>query len=278
MFSTIALRACLLAALFIGLSAAAKADDSPRPAEEIELVKITTEHGEILIYLYEDTPLHRENFLKLARAGYFDGKTFDELIGGTVVEAGEVRGDETIPSEIKAKYYHKRGAVSALRSAAPEPDAPSLSGRFCIVAGERLKEQTFENLMLNKFTREFQTTEEAAWVKDVNWGELQKNDREEFDLTMQKFRSQIDEAFEKVKATDLYKEKQKIYLEEGGVFTRDDLYTVFGEVVSGMEAVDKMTSMQADAEGKLAAPVEMKCEVVSMKRKTLEEKYAFTPR
>lgn len=278
MLYTTALRAILLVFLAGLAFTPARAETPARPADEIELVKLTTEHGEILIYLYEDTPKHRENFLELAKSGYFDGKTFDKLVGGAIVEGGEIRDGKTIPSEIKPKYYHKRGAVSALRSNSSDPNAPSLSGRYCIVAGERLKEQAFENLMLNKFTREFQQTEEAAWVKEINWGELQKNDPEEFDLTMQKFRKQIDEAFEKVKATDLYKEKQKAYVELGGAFVRDDLYTVFGEVVSGMEAVDKLTSLDADAEGNLAAPVEIKCEVVSMKRKTLEEEYEFTPR
>lgn len=180
--------------------------------KETTLVKMHTNYGEIVLKLYEETPLHRDNFIKLAQDGIYDGLLFHRVIEKFMIqggdpdsrdaEPGKMLGEGTlgynIPAEIVPHLFHRRGALCAAREADEvNPNRESSSSQFYIVQG-----RTFTEKELN--------------IMSKNYG---------------------------LKLTD---EQRKVYTTEGGAPHLDGSYTVFGEVVEGMDVVDKIASVKRD--------------------------------
>ena len=114
-------------------------------------VKIQTMLGDITVRLYDETPIHRDNFLKLAREGYYDGTLFHRVIKGFMIQGGDpdskgapagkmlgVGGpDYTLEAEIKSDIFHKRGALAAARQGDEvNPERRSSGSQFYIVWGD----------------------------------------------------------------------------------------------------------------------------------------------
>jgi peptidyl-prolyl cis-trans isomerase B (cyclophilin B) len=171
-------------------------------------VLLETSEGNIVIQLYEDTPLHSANFLKLVKNGYYDGVIFHRVIANFMIQSGDPTSkdptpdgrygsggpDYKIPAEIVPNHHHKKGALAAARNNNPAKE--SSGSQFYIVQGE-----VFD-------VEELKTMEESK--KSVNPG---------------------------FKFSD---EAVKNYTSTGGTPHLDGDYTVFGEVVEGLEVVDKI--------------------------------------
>ena len=173
--------------------------------------KIITNYGTIVVMLYDGTPKHRDNFIKLADKHYYDSLLFHRVIKGFVIQAGDpfsknakdtvLLGDSdlnyTIPAEIfPDKYYHKRGALGMARD--DNPAKASSACQFYIVVGKIADDSTF--IKAKKRTDGYEIPEEH----------------------------------------------KKIYRTIGGIPHLDSRYTVFGEVVSGMDVVDKIAIVETD--------------------------------
>ncbi|MDI1234807.1 MAG: peptidylprolyl isomerase [bacterium] len=123
----------ILSIVFIGIFAC-KSKKTSVPAEpKEEIVKLSTQFGDMYIWLYKATPLHRENFLKLAKAGFYDSTTFHRIISGFMIQGGDPNSKDkdpyndgmggpgyTIPAEIRDTIIHDRGALAAARTNNPE--------------------------------------------------------------------------------------------------------------------------------------------------------------
>ena len=117
---------------------------------KVPIVKLGTDHGDIYLYLYEDTPEHRKNFLNLVNEGFYDGTTFHRVIDGFMIQGGDPNtkpGNSgaagqggpgyTLPAEIKSKYKHKEGALAAARKGDQvNPKRRSSGSQFYIVENE----------------------------------------------------------------------------------------------------------------------------------------------
>lgn len=100
------------------------------------LVMISTGYGDIIVKLYNDTPEHRDNFLKLVKEGHYHGTNFHRIIKDFMIQAGG-RVDYTLPAEIKKHYHHKKGALAAARRPDPvNPQKRSSGSQFFIVEGK----------------------------------------------------------------------------------------------------------------------------------------------
>ena len=118
--------------------------------EKKEVVEISTEYGEILIWLYDETPKHKENFLELAEDGFYDGTTFHRIIPGFMIQGGDPNSKDgnpqndgqggpgyTIEAEIVDEFSHRIGAVAAARQGDQvNPERESSGSQFYIVHGE----------------------------------------------------------------------------------------------------------------------------------------------
>ncbi|MFH1321732.1 MAG: peptidylprolyl isomerase [Bacteroidota bacterium] len=175
--------------------------------EKERIVQISTEYGDIKIQLYNETPLHRDNFIKLASGGKLDGSIFHRVIIDFMIQGGGTPGTngggsigELIPAEIVPKYFHKKGAVAAARMGDNiNPEKKSSGSQFYIVHGRK-----FSNADLDVLSK----------------------------------RSGIIFSEEQRKACSTI----------GGAPHLDGNYTVFGEVIEGLEVVDKIAEVEVERE------------------------------
>lgn len=194
------------------------AQDIPRPHIS-NRVLLKTDCGDITLGLYDETPLHRDNFLKLVRAGYYDNIIFHRVISNFMIQTGdsttrhatadqqvgEYSPDYTIEAEIRYPLlFHKRGALAAAREGDDvNPQKASSSAQFYIVYGRKYPMPAVDT------------------VKNVF------NGQEEI-------------------RTSVPQNIIDTYFKQGGTQHLDGKYTVFGEVLSGMDTVEKIQSQETD--------------------------------
>lgn len=231
---------------------------------------IETSLGNIKVVLYEDTPLHRANFVKLANEGYYKDLTFHRVIKNFMIQGGDVSGgkdstfhkDALIDAEINPKYFHKAGALAAARWGNEEnPEKKSDAAQFYIVTGKvvlpheikTLEKERFENLKQSIYQ---QMQSEAMDTIKAMYREGRKAELAEFRASI------IENAAKKAeerKAEVLFSEEQKeIYNAVGGVPHLDGEYTVFGEVYEGLDIAIKISKVDTNVGDKPMTTVVIK--------------------
>lgn len=221
------------------------------------LVKISTPKGDITVRLYDDTPAHRDNFLKLVREGYYDGTLFHRVIRDFMIQGGDPdsRGakpgamlgtggpDYTLPAEILPHLIHKRGALAAARQGDEvNPERRSSGSQFYIVWGQQYKES-----QLGQLDRQL-----AQQAEQQIFNSLVQKHRDEI-MQLRKARNQeglaelqnrlIEQTQALVKEqgpAGLSELQRETYRTQGGTPHLDGQYTVFGEVVEGLDIVDQI--------------------------------------
>lgn len=201
---------CILLVL-LGLSGCAVFNSSGIKGKD-EIVTISTNQGDMTLLLYDETPKHKANFVKLAKEGYYNGTTFHRIIDNFMIQGGDPNSkndnpnddgmggpDYTLPAEIKPQFKHKRGAVAAARMGDHvNPKKESSGSQFYIV----------EN--------------------------------------------------------------------HNGTPFLDGAYTVFGEVIQGMDVIDKIAAQPKDGRDRPLTDIKMTVKVEEMKRKKIQDKYGYT--
>ena len=228
-------------------------------------VKLETTMGDIVVELYDETPQHRDNFVKLVQEGYYDGVLFHRVIKDFMIQTGDGNsktagpdatlgdGDPgyTIPAEfVYPKYFHKRGALAAARTGDQvNPERRSSGSQFYIVTGkiyssdelkmmtQRLKQDIFRRLV----------NENHAQIET-----LQRNQDNEGLNELQNRLIQQTEAEAAQSPFSLTDEQIDAYTSVGGTPHLDGQYTVFGQVIEGMDVVDKI---QNTPTGRMDRPV-----------------------
>ncbi|MCY1504409.1 Cyclophilin type peptidyl-prolyl cis-trans isomerase/CLD [compost metagenome] len=182
-----------------------------------QYVKITTAKGEVIIKLYNETPLHRDNFIKVAQSGLYNGTLFHRVIKDFMIQGGDPDSknaapdmplgngglDYTVPAEFRDSLFHKKGVLAAARD--NNPEKASSSTQFYIVQGK-----VFTDSMLNRVETQRLKFKIPEWQREV-------------------------------------------YKTIGGAPHLDRSYTVYGEVVKGLEMVDAIAGV---ATGKADRPKE----------------------
>lgn len=225
------------------------------------IVRMETSAGPIRIMLYDDTPAHRDNFIKLAKEGYYDGMSFHRIIKDFMIQAGDPgsrkadaanlgEGDPgyTIPAEIVyPEHFHKYGAVAAARTAdAVNPERRSSGSQFYIVTGNKYTPAELAGMGERTVMKQRQAKfRELCEVNRTEIDSLQKAaDRDGLEALRQKLIKETEEA---VPVTPLPEEIAKTYETVGGTPHLDGQYTVFGEVIEGMDAVEKLQNVATGA-------------------------------
>ena len=223
---------------------------------------IATTAGEIKIRLYDDTPLHRDNFLKLAREGFYDGVLFHRVIDGFMVQTGDpdsrtaAKGTMlgsgnpgyTIPAEIDyPRHYHKYGALAAARTADQmNPKRESSGSQFYIVTGKKYNEPTLarmQEMAVQKQLQEYFMKLQRENVDTIKALRLAKDS-----VGLENLRQQlIRQTEENVHPTPMTPQMIADYTTLGGTPHLDGQYTVFGEVIEGMDVVEKIQKAATDA-------------------------------
>lgn len=216
-------------------------------------VKIQTSLGDIVVRLYDETPVHRDNFMKLAKDGYYDGTLFHRVIKDFMIQGGDPNSkgapagkrlgtggpDYTLEAEIKDGLFHKRGALAAARQGDEvNPERRSSGSQFYIVWGQVYKEgqlrQFSKQLKMQRMQEIFNGL--AAEHRD----EIMQMRRERNRVALQELQDKLAAEAETRAAeyAGLTDEQLKIYSTVGGTPHLDGQYTVFGEVEEGLEVVE----------------------------------------
>ncbi len=239
-------------------------------------VQIQTTLGDITLRLYDETPLHRDNFLKLVKQHFYDGTLFHRVIKNFMIQGGDPdskgapadkmlgTGDPgyTIEAEIKDGLFHKRGALAAARQGDEvNPERRSSGSQFYIVWGQVYNEnqlrQLSKQIMMQRLQAEFNK------LVVSHRAEIMQMRRERNHAGLQEMQEKLAaEAESKVGQSGMTDDQMKIYSTVGGTPHLDGQYTVFGEVEDGLDVVEKI---QNSATGRADRPVddiEMKIVVV----------------
>ena len=224
-------------------------------------VRIATNYGDIVVRLYDETPEHRDNFLKLAREGYFDGTLFHRVIkdfmiqGGDPDSKGAPAGKQlgsggpgyTVPAEfIYPKYFHKRGVLSAARQADQvNPERRSSGSQFYIVWGKTYTESALNQLAAQLDGQRGQQifNELAAQHRDSIQAMYQRGDQKGLMELQNRLAAETDKILKETQGFAFTPEQVEAYTTVGGTPFLDNQYTVFGEVVSGLDVVEKIQNV-----------------------------------
>lgn len=220
-------------------------------------VKISTTLGDIKVRLYDETPLHRDNFLKLVQEKYYDGTIFHRVIKDFMIQGGDpdsrdpqpgrqygVGGpDYTIPAEIKPGIFHKRGALAAARQGDEvNPEKRSSGSQFYIVWGQVYKQGQLAQLGKQMEMQAIQQVFNS--LVQQHRSEIMQMRREKNQAGLMELQDKlVAEATQKAKEhgpLGLSEEQKQIYSTMGGTPFLDGQYTVFGEVTEGLDIVEKI--------------------------------------
>ncbi|GAB2496812.1 peptidylprolyl isomerase [Algoriphagus taiwanensis] len=249
------------------------------------LVTIETRHGDIKAILFDDTPEHKSNFIALAEAGRFDSTQFHRIIQNFMVQGGDVFGKEglpaqewpTLPAEIRTNHIHTKGMIAAARQGDNiNPQKRSNGSQFYIVDGRTYEEQ--------ELTTDFPALQKAVFqymqlgsAQDLKQEYTRLYEEQKFDSLTNLLLSKRDEIAEtlKIKLTKDYTQEQiQAYAEIGGAPHLDFEYTVFGQVLSGLDVVDKIAAEPTTREMP-NTPVYMKVTVEKVSKKKIEKEFGY---
>lgn len=195
-----------------------------------EFVRIKTNKGECIIMLYNQTPKHRDNFLKLTKEGFYNGTLFHRVIQEFMIQGGDPNSKSATPgqalgsgdlgyrveAEFRDSLFHKKGVLAAARD--NNPEKASSASQFYIVQGKKWTDESLDEIRMKRMNNRV-----------------------------------------------IPESQRKIYKELGGTPHLDQNYTVYGEVVKGIEMVDAIASVQKSATDR---PLEdIKMEVSLLKKK-----------
>lgn len=232
-------------------------------------VKMKTNMGDVTLMLYDQTPLHRDNFVKLVKDGFYDGLLFHRVIKDFMVQGGDpdskgaAAGQQlggggtgyTIPNEIQPGLYHKKGALCAARQGDQvNPEKRSSGCQFYIVTGKITSKAQLESMAQNANKQKEDQLIGAFLQNPSNkeyidkYTELQKLYQTGDPANQQKAEEDFAKLIEEIRPIALegytpytYTDEQiEIYATEGGTPFLDNNYTVFGEVLEGMDIVDQI--------------------------------------
>jgi cyclophilin family peptidyl-prolyl cis-trans isomerase len=285
----------LAAMLIVGLITACGSSESSKNEAALEgndfLVTIKTEVGEMKAILYDETPQHKANFLKLINEGYYDSLLFHRVMQGFMIQGGDPNSKNsepgsrlgsggpgyTVPAEFVPRFFHEKGALSAARS--PDrvnPERASSGSQFYIVQGMVIPREQLEgndqNKIVTAFRQLMQNQPDHELAKEYQ--ELLTNNPGDNAVIQEKVDATLDRLTEATGMTfSTAEERIEKYSTIGGRPDLDENYTVFGQVIAGLEIIDQIAANPVDPANRPLQDIMMYISVEEMSKKEIAEKY-----
>lgn len=233
-------------------------------------IRIKTTAGDMTVLLYNETPLHKANFIKLVKEKYYDGQLFHRVIQKFMIQAGDpdsktATSDQmlgsggpgyTINAELNPKFIHKKGALAAARQGDNvNPERKSSGSQFYIVQGELFTDAQIQNLdaqaevqALSPYIRKYLAENPSEMAKVQK--KQTEGDKKGLDMFIDSLATKIKLEHPEIKIPKYTNEQKNIYKNIGGSPFLDRAYTVFGEVIDGLDVIDKIAAVQTNAQNR----------------------------
>lgn len=254
----------LMAATINSCGGASSQNAKAQSAQDETKVLIKTTVGDITIKLYNETPQHRDNFIKLVEEHYYDSILFHRVIKDFMVQAGDPESKNaekgvqlgaggpgyTIPAEfVYPKYFHKRGALSAARQADQvNPERKSSGSQFYIVTGKTYNKYELQDMEKQLRQKQGQGIFDRLVAQNMDsiMSMQMAGDNDGIMKLQEELNAKTNEIFQEQGPFKFTEEQVDAYMSEGGTPFLDNDYTVFGEVIDGMKAVYKIEQAGTD--------------------------------
>jgi peptidylprolyl isomerase len=253
-----------------------------------KLVLIYTPNGEMLARLFNETPLHRDNFLKLVESKFYDSLLFHRVINNFMIQGGDpdsrtatkekVLGDGdigyTVPAEFKSELFHKKGMLCAARESDDiNPQKASSGCQFYIVQGKVFTDETLKKVeyrinrpLLQQLTKSYLDKTGNEQIKQQYDRYQKENIKDSLEIIKKKIDEFILPEYEKT-SHYVFSEEQKVaYKSIGGTPHLDGSYTVFGEVILGFEVIDEIARVETDKNDKPFKNVRMSMKLINSEK------------
>ncbi len=231
------------------------------PKENPPKVEILTNHGRMVIQLYDETPLHRDNFIKLVNDGVYDSLQFHRIIKNFMIQVGDTRSKNAtledtlggndlgyrIPAEILPHLFHKKGAIGAART--NNPERASSSTQFYIVQGRVHNDSllTHNQNRINQFlAAHFAINDPANKPLLDSIAQARADENQELARQLSTKWSQVSKEYSNFERYEIPESQREVYKSLGGTPHLDQSYTVFGEVIEGLEVIDQIAAVETD--------------------------------
>ncbi|MFN3917468.1 MAG: peptidylprolyl isomerase [Flavobacteriales bacterium] len=228
-------------------------------------VEITTDYGKIVLKLYNETPKHRDNFIKLANEGFYNGTLFHRVIKNFMIQGGDPESKNakpadmlgnggpgyTLPAEILPQLFHKKGVLAAARMGDDiNPEKNSSGSQFYIVQGNIFTSEQLNGIE-SRINEQNKSSVINSYLMKPENADLLENLRNLYNIGRQDSVQAVIEkitpiALKDFKPYNFSEEQRKVYTTIGGSPHLDGAYTVFGEVVEGFDVIDKIAAEEVD--------------------------------
>jgi len=259
------------------------------------VVTIKTSYGDMVAILYDETPKHKENFIKLTKEKYFDSLLFHRVIQGFMIQGGDPDSKKadagqrlgmggpgyTIDAEINPNFFHEKGALSAARLGDDQNPAKASSGsQFYIVQGTVISESDVESLKVDQmklntaFRQVMMNPANKPLVDSLNQIYM-SGDMNAYQKKIISLVPRIEKETNTKVTREVSAEKLKAYTTVGGAPHLDGEYTVFGKVIKGLDIIDKIAAVPTVSGDRPFEDVRMTVTVEEMSRKKITKEFGY---
>jgi peptidyl-prolyl cis-trans isomerase B (cyclophilin B) len=259
------------------------------------VITIKTKYGDMTAILYDETPLHKKNFIKLAEEKFYDSTLFHRVMQGFMIQGGDPAskkvkpGDRlgnggpgyTIPAEVNPKYFHEKGALSAARQ--PDnvnPKKESSGSQFYIVQGTVLKEaeldiMKYDQAKLMDCLRKMYPNPQYKPMFDSINQVYATGDMQAYQIKLNSIAPRAERETGIKITREVNPAKTPVYTTVGGSPHLDGEYTVFGKVIKGLEVIDKIAAVQKDPADRPLENIMVIVTVKEMSKKKITKEFGW---
>lgn len=245
--------ALIFAAIFVNISCGFSENDGEK------MVQIETEFGIIKMKLYNETPLHRDNFIKLTSDGVYNDLLFHRVIKNFMIQGGDPESKNapegkalgsgdlgyTIPAEINPKFFHRKGVLAAARTGDNvNPERRSSASQFYILQGKVFRPGELDTIeiKLEEQRKQSMLQAKARAIEDELKKLSNEGKQDELMARVNALKLEVEEEIKILPSLKLTPQQRAAYTTVGGYPSLDNNYTIFGEVVEGIQFVDSIAT------------------------------------